>query len=127
MGETEILIQNEDIFLREPLHSDVEVSLKWKTSGEWRYTDAPWEGIDEKLTKVQEEDFRSRFIKFVDAPKVNPRKGVYICLNDGTPIGRATRYGNERYSDVFYLGIDICEDNYLDKGYGTQAMKSWID
>ena len=127
MGDLTILIQSEDIFLRDTRLDDIETSLKWKTNGQWRYFDSPWEGVDEKLTEEQEKEYRQRFKKFVEAPKEIPRKGAYVCVKDGTPIGFVTRYTKDRFADVLYLGIDICEDDYLEKGLGTQAMKAWVD
>jgi RimJ/RimL family protein N-acetyltransferase len=37
------------------------------------------------------------------------------------------RYAKEDYPDVWYVGIDICEDDYLGRGFGTEALGLWID
>ena len=51
-----------------------------------------------------------------------------IVHQDGDRIiGYVTRYGDKRFSDIFYLGINICEDEFLNKGLGTEALKLWIN
>lgn len=48
-----ILIRGPNLVLRDRLPSDVERYLHWRTHGEWRYYDAPWEGIEENLVSSQ--------------------------------------------------------------------------
>jgi len=42
-------------------------------------------------------------------------------------IGMVNRYMEEGFPKVFYIGIEICEDKYLNRGIGTEAFKLWID
>jgi RimJ/RimL family protein N-acetyltransferase len=57
-----------------------------------------------------------------------PRPGAMICTRvDHIPIGTVNRYGDTRLPDVFYIGISICEDRYLNQGLGIEAISLWID
>jgi len=127
MSEAVELFRSDRIILRDILPTDVEAFLRWQTSGEWRYYDAPWEGIHEHLNEEEEEKFRQTFLENRSKPQENPRRLACICFPDGTPFGRLNRYGNQGFPGVFYIGISIFEDDYLEKGYGTIAFKSWVD
>jgi RimJ/RimL family protein N-acetyltransferase len=50
-----------------------------------------------------------------------------IVTHPDKPIGWVSRYGQERFSDVWHVGIDICEDDHLNRGIGTEALKLWVD
>ncbi len=43
------------------------------------------------------------------------------------PLGWVNRYGEQENPRVRYVGIDICEDAYLNRGLGTEALRLWID
>lgn len=120
-------LEYKDIVLRDTTSEDVDTYLRWMTSGEWRYYDAPWEGIYDSLSPEKEAEWRELFQKIGTNPLPEPRHRLTITLTDGTPIGRVTRYGSERLDSVWYLGIDICEDAQLNKGLGTQAMMAWTN
>jgi len=126
MNNPTILAKSDHIVLRDTLPSDIEPYLRWQTSGEWRYFDAPWEGVIETLGPAQQELFRQRFQEARQKPLPSPRQNVTIALADDTPIGWVTRYSTQRFPHVWYLGIDICEDDYLNKGLGTQALRLWV-
>ena len=113
--------------LRDILPEDVDAFLRWQTTGEWRFLDAPWEGILHSLSSSQAEAFRKRFLEARKEPLQTPRKRVVIALPDSTPIGTVSRYGSDGFPDIFYLGIDICEDTYLNQGLGTLALGEWRD
>ncbi len=121
------IFRSDRIVLRDLLPTDLETFLRWQTSGEWRYYDAPWEGIKEQMTEEEGDKFRSTYLEISSRSQETPRRLACICLPDGTPFGRLNRYGDQRFQDVFYIGIVIYEDVYLEKGYGTIAFKSWID
>jgi RimJ/RimL family protein N-acetyltransferase len=113
--------------LRDISGEDVDAFLRWQTNGEWRFLDAPWEGILYSLSPSQEEDFRKRFLGARKEPPQTPRRRVVIALPDSTPIGTVNRYGSDRFPEIFNIGIDICEDNYLNRGLGTLALGEWRD
>lgn len=122
-----ILKQTAEVVLRDIETRDEDAFLRWQTSGEWRYLDAPWEGILHALSPEQEKAFRERFREAHQKSLTTPRKTAIIALPEGMPIGFVNRYGDERFPEVFYLGISICEDNYLEKGLGSIALQAWID
>lgn len=121
------LIQARKILLRDLELHDEDAFLRWQTSGEWRYLDAPWEGILHALSPEQEQAFRDRFREARQKPLTTPRKTAVISLTAGTPIGFVNRYGEDRFPEVHYLGISICEDDYLGQGLGSAALRAWID
>lgn len=125
MIEPYILAKSETIWLRDTLPTDVEAYLRWQTTGQWRYYDAPWEGVIETLSPVQQENFRQRFLQSQQEFLPSPRQRATIALTDSTPIGWVTRYGSKRFPAVWYIGIDICEDAYLNGGLGTEALRLW--
>lgn len=122
-----ILAQTTRIMLRDMLPEDVDAFLRWQTNGEWRLLDAPWEGILHSLSPSLAEGFCKRFLEARKEPLQTPRKRVVIALPDSTPIGTVSRYGSDLFQDIFYLGIDICEDTYLNQGLGTLALGEWRD
>lgn len=116
------------ITLRDRMESDVDRFVYWKTHGEWLKYDAPWEGFGDTLTAEQEKNIRTFFLKTVhDGPPVLRYGGMIVHQDGNRLIGNVNRYGDKRFSEVFYLGISICEDDYLNKGLGTEALKLWIN
>ena len=122
-----ILIHTPTVLLRDFELQDEDTFLRWQTSGEWRYLDAPWDGILHALSSEQERAFRDRFREARHKRLPTPRKTAAISLPEGTPIGFVNRYGEERFPEVHYIGISICEDDYLGHGLGSAALQAWID
>jgi RimJ/RimL family protein N-acetyltransferase len=89
--------------------------------------DAPWEGILHSISPSQDQAFRKRFLKARQEPLQTPRKRGVVALPNNSPIGTVSRYGDDRFPDVFYLGIRICEDQFLNQGLGTMALHAWRD
>jgi RimJ/RimL family protein N-acetyltransferase len=122
-----ILIAGERVALRDRHISDVDRFVAWQTRGEWRRYDAPWEGFGDTLTREQEEKIRSHFTKLVSSELPEPRVNAMIVLRDENRlIGWVNRYGTERFPDVYYVGINICEDACLNQGLGTEALRLWV-
>jgi RimJ/RimL family protein N-acetyltransferase len=94
------------------------------TRGEWLLYDAPWE-TEFRSLKAAKERFVEKFLHDVSAP---PKRAI-ICAKEhqDKPIGWVTRYGDKRFPDAWLIGIDICEDEYLSMGYGTEAFRLWVD
>jgi RimJ/RimL family protein N-acetyltransferase len=105
----------------------VENYLHWQAHGEWRQYDAPWENEDMPRTAGEEEAFRARFLAKCRQELPMPRRRATIATLEGEPLGWVNRYGNERFPDVYLVGIDICEDAYLNQGSGTEALGLWVD
>lgn len=119
----------QNVFLRDPVPGDVERYIRWQTHGEWREYDAPWEGILATLAQEQRSDIARRFLEKCAGELPFPRQMAIIATRQDEPIGWVNRYAkaHERFSDVYHIGIDICEDSHLNRGAGTEALVLWVD
>jgi RimJ/RimL family protein N-acetyltransferase len=123
-----VLAKGKLVFLRDPLPSDADHYLRWRSGGEWRRYDAPWENSGSSTTTPEEaEAYRERFRAFCRREPDLPRNRASIVAIEGQPMGWVTRYAKEDYADVWYVGIDIYDDNCLNRGFGTEALGLWID
>jgi len=125
MKSIDIIAGNDKIFLRDRLSSDVDSFIEWQTSGEWLEYDAPWESVDITEKGIQEK--RAKFLELCKQELPVPRKSAMIATPDNSPIGWVNRYSHKDSPDAWLVGIDICEDTRLNKGYGTIALGLWID
>jgi RimJ/RimL family protein N-acetyltransferase len=122
----QIISRGEKVALRTARPLDLEAYLRWMKGGEWLQYDAPWDDLsDFVLPAVARERFTKRFLN--DTSK--PRQKAIICLkeNQSKPLGWTNRYGNDRFPDEWLIGICICEDDHLNKGFGTEAFGLWVD
>lgn len=122
-----MIASGKNLILRDRLPSDVDRFIYWQTHGEWRLLDAPWEGKYTSLTEEQEADLRTKFLELCAEELPLPRKSVMIAMKDNRPIGWVVRSGEDRTPDTWTVGIDICEDDMLNKGLGTEALGLWVD
>jgi RimJ/RimL family protein N-acetyltransferase len=114
-----------DIILRDRLSSDVDAFIRWRTQGEWRLLDAPWQGVRTSLTPEEEARLREQSSAY-RAEQTSPRKMAIIAMKEGRPLGWVNRYSEPHSSDTLMVGIDICEDDALNRGFGTEALGLWI-
>lgn len=122
-----VIASGDKIILRDRLSSDVERFIYWQTHGEWRLLDAPWEGKHTLLSEEQEANLRKWFLELCVEELPSPRESVIIAAKDNRPIGWVIRHGEKRTPDMWTVGIDICEDDMLNKGLGTEALGLWVD
>ena len=115
------------VVLRDQITSDVDAFLHWRTYGEWRLWDAPWEGGSDALTSKEELEYRERFVSRLEDEVPSPRQRAVITTRVGKPLGWVSRYGGKDNPLVWFVGIDIGEDDYLNRGYGTEALKLWVN
>lgn len=115
------------VLLRDRLSTDVDAFLRWQIQGQWRLFDAPWEGVRTTYTEAEETQCRQRFLEGLAEVPPSPRKSAVIALLDGKPLGWVSRYGEERSPATWMVGIDICEDDQLEQGLGTEALRLWVD
>lgn len=110
------------VILRQYKKSDKVVYLKWMAGGEWQKFDAPWEtGFTSKKEAEQ------RFLKMMMDNATIPSKRAVIATKKDRPIGWVNRYADKRSPKDWLIGIDICEDDFLNKGFGTEAFGLWVD
>ena len=122
-----ILITGRRLCLRDDIPTDVDVYLRWQIHGQWRLLDAPWEGVRTSYTEAEEAQYRQRFMEGLAEDLPSPPKQVVIALLDEKPIGWVNRYGEQRFPDTWMVGIDICEDDLLEQGLGTEALGLWVE
>ena len=114
--------EGKHVILRPYKKSDLSAYLKWMTDGEWQKFDAPWEsGFTEQKEAEQ------RFKEMLEDQPVEPSKRAVIATKKDRPIGWVSRYVDKRFTAIWLIGIDICEDEFLNKGYGTEAFGLWVD
>jgi RimJ/RimL family protein N-acetyltransferase len=122
-----VIASGDRSILRDRMLSDVDRFIYWQTHGEWRLLDAPWEGVYTSLTAEQETNLRTQFSELCTGELPSPRKSIIIAGRDNRPLGWINRYGDDRKLDTFKVGIDICEDDLLNQGLGTEALGLWVD
>jgi len=79
------------------------------------------------LTQEQEDRIRKRFLANCAEDLPLPRTRAIISRYENNPLGWVSRYSQDRFPDAWFVGINICEDGYLHRGIGTQALKPWVD
>jgi RimJ/RimL family protein N-acetyltransferase len=115
-----VIARGEKVLLRAPEPADLPLHLRWMSEGQWLDFDAPWEDRGEREAQ------RERFLKHC-ADEAQPRRYAIIETLDDTPIGYVIRYLRRAgMEDCWFLGIAICEDAYLDRGFGREALRLWI-
>lgn len=117
-----ILKKGENVLLRDARPSDAETYIRWMEEGEWKSFDAPWEELHDSKEKIKKR-FKQLFLK----GKTEPRSRAIISISEDKSIGWVNRYSENEHHPVFLVGIDICEDDYLCRGLGTEALALWID
>jgi RimJ/RimL family protein N-acetyltransferase len=122
-----LLTSGKTILLRDARASDADAYIRWLTSGEWRQYDAPWEDAGVVYTPELLARRRDKFLDDCARALPTPRTRAIIATHDHAPIGRVTRYTQERCPQTWFVGIDICEDAHLNRGIGTEALKLWVD
>lgn len=109
--------------LRGLVKTDREHYQKWQKGGEWRAYDAPW-ARNKPEEKQHQEEKTTQGDQKVDP---SPKKMAVIATLDNKPLGWVNRYSPRANPLIWYVGIDICEDDFLDRGYGTEALRLWVD
>ena len=123
-----IIARGEQVVLRGWLASDCDHFVRWLAHGEWRLLDAPWYGYRTTTTAEDEKRDREWFMKQLKGGDESwCGKRAVIGTPDGTPLGWVNRYGEQKNPHICFVGIDICQDAFLNRGLGTEALKLWVD
>ena len=124
------------IILKDFTEQEIEDEIRWMTSEtKWMEADTPWESIEpadaDELRKEMSDLVKEDLEGFVQS-----RKEIFI---DDHHIGFVSMYplDTSEYGEILPLaekeeqkiavGIEICESSSWNKGYGTEALKVWID
>lgn len=119
-----IIASAQRVILRDGLLSDLDDYVRWMKHGEWLRFDAPWETGGQSLSDEENrKNFAERFLRNLSLP----RKHAVICTKEEKSLGWVNCYGDKRFPSFWSVGIDICEDYYLNKGFGTEAFGLWVD
>lgn len=112
------------VYLRDRHPSDATIYVNWFMNGEWKEYDAPWENIN-----IPEQDIiLNKFLEDCKKDPPQPRTTAIITTTENKPLGWVNRYKRgEHFPDTWFVGIGIGEDNYLNKGIGTEALELWLD
>lgn len=121
------IARGERVLLRDPIPSDAIAYVHWMGHGEWRSFDAPWEDDGGPVTAARAAELKRHFVEMCAQEPPHPRVRPFIATRDNLPIGWVSRYGETRSPRAWLVGIDICDDRYLNQGLGTEALKLWID
>ena len=120
----EIVSKGDLVMLRTRVETDRDVYKKhWLKQGEWLLYDAPWAQSENKEDQNQESRKKQTNIQDDSVPK----RWAIIATLDNKPLGWVNRYGGKDSPLVWFVGIDICEDDYLNRGYGTEALRLWVN
>lgn len=115
------------VILRDRQIDDADRFTHWQSHGEWLSFDAPWERKRAVLSSEEVTRIKEKFLSGCDKELPQPRTRGMIATTDGHLIGFVNRYPHDRFPDLFLIGMSICEDEYLNQGYGTEALQLWID
>ena len=133
--EYELIAKGDLVMLRTIVATDRDHYLRWQTQGEWRLLDSPWAQETTEEKKAEENNKQQTNTQDDPAPKKQasiiddsiPKKRAVIATLDNKPLGWVNRYHSRNSPIIWYVGIAIAEDDYLNRGYGTQALKLWVD
>lgn len=119
----EIIAVGELVMLRTIIEADRAYYQRWQTQGEWRSMDAPW--TQSKGEKKKEQTDQKKQSPMEDDG--GPQKMSVIATLENKPLGWVNRYRFRDNPWIWFVGIDICEDEFLNRGCGTEALKLWVD
>lgn len=132
--EYELLEKGDLVILRTLVKTDRDHYMRWQTQGEWRSLDAPWvkskleerkDKANKKPTNTQDQSSPEKNASIVD--DTVPKKRAVIATLENQPLGWVNRYRSKNSEKIWCIGIDICEDDYLNRGYGTEALALWVN
>ena len=129
-----LILPYRGLILRDFKESDIDSMLHWCTGHHpWMDWDAPWEPVQ----PVDAERYRAESRKRIAAEKSVPRWSLQLEV-DGVHIGYVGSYRiGEDCGDVSdeeaetkpwhrAVGLDILDDRYWNKGWGTAALEGWL-
>ncbi len=121
-----LIAAGEHVQLRDREPADLETYLRWMQEGQWRDFDAPWEHMPEDSDETRIKQKLAFLSRCENLPE--PRDSAIIADREGLAMGWINRYLRRRgMEDTWFLGINICEDESLERGFGTEALRLWID
>jgi RimJ/RimL family protein N-acetyltransferase len=122
--------RDDEVVLRDMAESDIEDYVRWfTTETEWNDFDSPWAPIDS-----DEKSERASWAEYFQKVKTLPRDTVrwkYEIEVEGKHVGWVCSYKDLEYlsngAGTPALGIDIPEEGFRGRGYGTKALVLYMD
>ena len=119
------------IKLRDMLETDIEDYVRWFTSDiEWAQWDAPWESSFSNDENEERKEWKEYYNSVKDLPD-NVERWKFEIEVDNKHIGWVSSYTDLDYLDnkenILAIGIDIPSVSDRGKGYGSAALKEFIN
>jgi RimJ/RimL family protein N-acetyltransferase len=131
----ELIEKSDLVMLRSLVETDRDHYMRWQTKGEWRLLDAPWaqkptEEVkggksSKQKTNTQADPAHPKRASIQD--NAFPKKRAVIATLENKPLGWVNRYSWKNSPLIWFVGISIAEDDYLNRGYGTEALTLWVN
>lgn len=119
-----------NIYLRERRENDDAYFWKWQHQihdAEWKRWDAPYFHESESPSLLGFEEYSQKMVKQRQTHILGIAPQLVIVLNDQC-IGSVSRYEEHPQGGGWWeVGILIHDPQFWGQGYGTQALKLWID
>ena len=117
------------VILRDMIESDIDDYVRWFTTcTEWSNWDAPWEVIN---PKDDERKLWTDYYKNVKDLGEKVERTKFEIEVDGIHIGWVSAYYDLEYVEnsdrIIAVGIDIPDETYRNKGYGTTSLIKFVD
>lgn len=122
-----VLAASDRLVLRDPQPPDLDALLRMRSRGEWLRFDAPWDNHPGPLDPDAEEHFRSQFLENCTQIRSIPRQFALIAVPSGAPFGIVSRSPDPHDPHANMVGIDIFEDDRLNQGLGSEALRLWLE
>jgi RimJ/RimL family protein N-acetyltransferase len=119
----EIISKGDHVILRTHIETERDQYKRWQTQGEWLSLDAPWARSGPEEASDHAGNKKESSIQEDEGPKIF----AIIATVDNKPLGWVNRYSGKDRPSNWFVGINICEDDYLNRGFGTEALKLWVD
>ncbi len=120
------VLRGEKVIIRSIQENDLPILWRLiygKENPEWKKWDAPYIPLEKKEYETYKSETLNK-LRVANQNEVEPR---LIIETDGKIIGTVSYYWEHRPSNWLEVGIGIYNPIYWSGGYGTEALKLWID
>jgi RimJ/RimL family protein N-acetyltransferase len=127
--KSDMKIKGQRVILTDEHRDSSDDFFKWFNLEEWQYYDDP----DQPFQPISREEFDQRAKRNQEGyderlkDKSRPNPGYAIDTVDGQHIGWITIYKWDQEEKSTYIGISIPEEENWGKGYGTEAVRLFLN
>ena len=120
-------VRGDRVLLRDLRADDVEQRIRWVTvEMAWQQWDAPWEGVT-RVSADRTDERKHEYLRGMTEPLPTPRDQLWIERIGGPLLGWVSQGPDESDPSAIWVGINICESAFWNKGLGTEALQLWVD